>query len=266
MELNIKGEKTMTENTLPNNQNKKSIFFSKDNVNLSEEMEALKKIGLNYVIRKAKVADLNKLTHAYRKFEDDTVFILESLLETEKEEMEKEFKILKIKTKVLILPETKDDFIEMAKKTKFNTHIKDMDFITLTSMRPEVVSQVEAIVYEEILKSNAEEIAKLIQDNQDGKVQRFVSHYGKKGNNTEIETWLLNNMKDRISYSIAIDGLHEMKKRSINIQKQVAVTVNRWIKMMPEDIDRMSEVEVKELYEKYQKVILEMLKKEIRII
>jgi hypothetical protein len=256
----------MTENTLPNNQNKKSIFFSKDNVNLSEEMEKLTKLGLEYVIRKAKVTDLSKLVYAYKKFEDNTAFILDSLLEAEKEEMEKDHKILKVKTKILILPETKDEFIEMAKKTKFNTHIKDMDFVTLTSMRPEVVSQIEAFVYEEILKSNAEEIADLIKDDQDSKVQRFVSNYGKKGNNSEIEVWLLNNMKDRISYSIAIDGLNDMKKRTINTKKQVEVTINRWIKMMPDDIDQMEAERIKELYEKNQQLIFEMLKNEIRIL
>jgi hypothetical protein len=263
----LKGDDTMTNVKLSEESLggiEKFIKEMQEAKTVSPEMQELQNKSFNLLKNKAKKKSIQDTLDGLKALEDEDAEVMEKLLSKVQKEEAEAAVLLKTAVKDHLKEENKEDFVKIAKLTRFSTSTKEVDASSFASKKEEVKRKIDENVNEQILRTHPEEFVDMLKEEKNDNIARFVDMYRVRGVSNDVTDWIDQNINDEVLKNRTKEQLEEMKQKP-QFKQTVNTIVDRWLNMTSLFKEVKTDEEMKALYEEQKEILLSHFKKEIKI-
>jgi sulfur transfer complex TusBCD TusB component (DsrH family) len=183
---------------------------------ISPEMQELQNKSLNLLKNKAKKRSIEDTLAGLKALEDEDVEVLETMLDKVQQKEKESQEILKSAVKDHLSEENKDDFVKIAKMTRFSTSVKEVDAASFASKKDEVVRKIGENVNEQILKTHTTEFVDMLKDEKHESIARFVEMHKKREVAVGIANWIDAHITNEVLNNRTKEQFEELHPEFVN--------------------------------------------------
>ena len=233
---------------------------------VSPEMQEIRNKSFNLLKNKAKKKSIQDTLDGLKALQDEDAEVMETLLTKVKKEEAVADDLLKNAVNEILNEEHKQDFIKIAKLTRFSTSTKEVDASSFASQKPEVKRKIDENINEQILKTYPEKFVDMLKDEKNDNIARFVDMYRTRGAGASngVTDWIDQNIEDEVLKNRTKEQFEELKCKP-QFKQTMSTIVDRWLNMTQLFKKEMTEEEKKALYEEQKEMLLSHFQKEIKI-